>query len=229
MIRSILYILFGCVFVIGGAFGGILINKSLDKRRRKLSLRIFGCILVICSVFGGILINKGIENAMKQSVISKLDNYSLDVLRTTDGISFIKVDPYTPETIVASIRHLINLGLLKLEIYPSGTKYYLSDEGRLFLTNNLHKRLYPKIFCDLIITRYWKGYPRDFLLKKEEFRKKYKISWDECWSIFIKLIEKEESGAEDNFVSYFDKNSFDANMEKIVKPWENQIKIRHGR
>jgi len=187
---------------------------------------IIGVMLVGASAFGGIFIRDGLENLKKQSSISQLDKDSLDILDAMDGLIFDVSGPGAS----SAMRHLMNLGLIKLDIFPSqpiSFQYYPSDQGMLLLTNKLRKELYPKILRDLFITRYWQGYPKEFSQKKEEFLKKYRILWDECWESLAKQIKKEDpevkGDALASFNSYKNKNSFDTIMKKIVNPWLKQI------
>ena len=190
-------------------------------------LRKIVIILIIGNVIGGYLIIKGLESLGRELTISKqLDTYSLAVLEITDGLNFLIENP----DIARVMSQLRDLGLVDFETFPSEhltIKYYLTDKGRLLLTKTYKKKLYPKIFCDLIMTRYWQGYSKEFLIKKKKFEKKHGIPWDKCWEIFVRQIEKEEPKAEDNFNSYLDKTSFDTVMDRVVNPWLEQISTKN--
>lgn len=189
----------------------------------------FGLLAIGVFAVGGAVAGyftvEGFKNYNKQSAIIRLDPHSLSLLERINGLIFpgTNVD-------IGTMRHLINLDLIRAEIFPSDPisfGYYLTEEGSNILTKRLKKELYPQIFCDLIRVRYWKDHPSDFIKKKDKFKKDYKISWDKCWEIFdqqIRVAESEKQGdALEIFNGYLTKNSFNTIMEKIVKPWLKKI------
>jgi len=190
---------------------------------------ILGALLIVLGVYGSHLMinssNRILYKLKKQSAINQLDPLSLGVLQSINGLIFPGVD-----FDVMTMRHLIDLGMIKAEVFPSNPTsfgYYLSEEGRVYLTRVLKKELYPEIFCDLIRVRYWEGYPTEFIREKEKFREKYRISWEKCWEIFGYQLRKEEPQAKDDPLTFFNyylaKNNFDTVTEKIVKPWQEEL------
>ena len=174
----------------------------------------------ILAAYGGRLWTEGWENQGKQVAISQLDAPSLEVIEKTKGLMFdgTGIDG-------ATLRHLMTTGFIKIEVFPSSSisyGYYLTKEGRDYLTKNLKRIIYPEIFCDLTRIRYWEGYPSDFVKKKEEFKKKYKASWDELWTALGNLLKQDPKIQKDTieiFNSFAASHNFETVMSQIVEPW----------
>ena len=170
--------------------------------------------------------NKKQNNFNLEEIKSQIDDISLNFLQRLDGLIFVEkgLDKNT-------IRHLMNLKLIKNEIFPLEPPnkivvtygYYLTDTGRSLIKKLNIGRLYPKIFCDLLRVRYWEGNQNDFSTKKNEFRDEYGLSWDECWRLFVLQLEKinPKSKADPLGVlnSFLSENAFDIVQDRFVVPW----------
>lgn len=161
----------------------------------------FGILLTVGAAFGPTLFKAGCENFKKQYDIGQLDAISLGILERINGLIF----PGTKFDYNA-MRHLMKLSLIQAEVFPSkpiSFGYYLTEEGRVLLTSRLKKELYPESFCNLIRIRYWEGYPKEFLQKKERFKMKYGISWERSWEVFNQQVKKEKPNAKDDTLTIF--------------------------
>lgn len=190
---------------------------------------LFGIFLLgmagLSGYFGQSQLRKGFENIAfdekkrLKNLKSQLDATDLALLQNMNGLIFYVKSANT-------IRHLIDLQIVKNEVFPSvpvSFGYYLTDSGRQLLEKEFGKTLYPKIFCELLRVRYWEGYPKDFVKEKQDFEKKYKISWERSWKLLCSYLIQEipqAKGDELTFLnSYLVDNSFDIVMGKIVRPW----------
>lgn len=183
----------------------------------------------VAGAVGGVFFKTGLENINKQSVVKKqLDVVSLSALTSTYGLIFpgVNID-------IETIRHLMSLGLISLEIFPSQPVtfgYYLNNEGRAFLAKEYNAKLYPKIFSDLIIVRYWEAYPDEFVSEKNKFNNRYKIPWEFAWKEFEQIIKTKESQSTKDaisiFLNYINTHSYDIVAQEIVNPWLSRINIR---
>jgi hypothetical protein len=182
-------------------------------------------IAAIIAAYGGTVWTKGWDKQSRMIAISQLDAPSLAVIERTKGLIYdgTGIDG-------ALLRHLLATGLIKTEIFPStpiSYGYYLTEEGRSLLTKNLGQKIYPEILCDLLRIRYWEGYPSDFSKKKDGFRKRYKVSWDEAWEVLGRLLKQEIKDQKDTvelFNSFVSRNSFETVMNEIVDSWLKAIK-----
>jgi hypothetical protein len=142
---------------------------------------------------------------------------------------------------VATLRHLLNLGIFRIEIFLPGSLdygYYLTDFGRVILIKLGVKELYCKRFAEFIRVSYWmrdsnKGnvaHKEKFDEKKAEFRAYYDIDWDKCDILLREVLNN--NGIKDNtenvitmFENYDKKvgGNFKIVNEQIVKPWEANV------
>lgn len=187
--------------------------------------KLLAAVAAIIAAYGGTLWGKGWDKQGRKIAASQLDASSLAALGRMKGLIS---DCKTINGIV--LRHLLATELIKTEVFPStpiSYGYYLTKEGRSLLTRNLGQEIYPEIFCDLLRIRYWEAYPSDFSKKKEEFRKRYKVSWDKAWEALGRLFKQEVEGQKDTielYNSFSSRNSFGTVMNKIVEPWLKKIK-----
>ncbi len=166
-----------------------------------------------------------------KNIKSKLDRNSLSLLENKRGLIFLL--PYSSNE--DCMRYLLNLGILKTEIFPSSPitfGYSFTNLGRVILSDINHGKLYPQALADLFLIRYWQGYRKNEVDKynalDKDFQERYKIDWDAAYNIFLGLFQKKvDSISDDNFgfIDMFcsDQNNFDVVMEKVVKPWEDAI------
>ncbi len=201
--------------------GCILVCLNVFKPT-SLFLRI---VLILFGVFGTLVLKDSWDELKKRKQMEQLDVPSLAVVERTKGLIFdgVGIDGIT-------LRHLITIGFIKTEIFPSPVityGYYLTKEGRDYLTKSLNRKMYPEIFCDLMRIRWWEGYPSDFIKEKEKFREKYKLSWDKTWVILGNLLKqqsKTQGDATEIFNSFASTNNFEIVMNQIIGPWLKEIK-----
>lgn len=171
------------------------------------------------------------NDILLKNIRSKLDGISLGLLRKQRGLMFApeKLDTNTTHT----IRHLINLGVFRTEIFTkpleSGISfgYCFTDMGKKVL-EDLDIYLYPDILIDIYLVRYWAGYPKQFAKKKKEFSKKYGLKFDKSLDIFIKAIPRgfkrqlfsKYKDKLNVFNKYLEEYPFDFTFENTVKKWE---------
>jgi hypothetical protein len=179
-----------------------------------------------------------------KNIITKLDSEALELLRSTRGLIFTlgtQRDSVFYPLRVATLRHLLNLGIFRIEIFLPGSLdygYYLTDFGRVILIKLGVKELYCKRFAEFIRVSYWmrdsnKGnvaHKEKFDEKKAEFRAYYDIDWDKCDILLREVLNN--NGIKDNtenvitmFENYDKKvgGNFKIVNEQIVKPWEANV------
>ncbi len=236
--------------VIGiGAWGGILIGF------KRWNFFIVGVLFLALGAIGTLILAQDFTNLWKASVTKRLDGYAISVLSTMNGLSFterqlkpldskraynnIEVAEYQRANLQLSLqfsalRYLNNLGLIECDMYPSvptSWSYHLTPLGRHLVTEKLNnKRIYPKIFCDLMRTRYWIDYEQEFNKRKFIYFLKYFVTWDRAWNElkirFKHLFPNEKRGPLPVFLEYVNspENNFDTVMQELVNPWLEQIK-----
>jgi len=171
------------------------------------------------------------NDILMKNIRSKLDGVSLGLLKKQRGLMFApeKLDTNTTHT----IRHLINLGVFRTEIFTKPLEsrisfgYCFTDMGKRVL-KDLDIYLYPDILIDIYLVRYWAGYPKQFAKKKKEFYKKYGLKFDRCLDIFVEAITRRFksqlfSKYKDKlnvFNKYLEEYPFDFIIENTVKKWE---------
>lgn len=133
------------------------------------------------------------KDILFKNVISKLDALSLKFI----GINHHNGLGSTPKHLnllsLSTIRHLLNLGLLKAISFPSQDIPYIyswTGMGRILLTNFNYK-LYPPIIVDADSMCYCRGYPNMFEDKKIDFNIIYKIQWENVIKYFLDCLDKE--------------------------------------
>jgi hypothetical protein len=206
----------GYILIVFSAIGAVIGASTI--------ITIKGIILVAVSAIGALIGSKKIDEGRKEKNIqNKLDSFSLAVLSKIDGRIFIC------NILDEKMNRLIDLNLVGMESFPSKPPTYgycLTDLGRYILIKRIKIPLYPEILCDLIRVRYWEGYPADFVKKKEKFRKKYKVFWDESWTALGNLLKQGQKIQKDTieiFNSFAASHNFETVMNQVVEPWLQKI------
>lgn len=164
-----------------------------------------------------------------RNIKKKLDAQTVNILSRRRGIPFSIVT----QGFENGIRNLLELNLIELETFPPREDaaipsiYYYTPLGREFLSKNLSLKLYPEAFCRMYLLRFWKGYPNEFAKKTHFFAKKYKLSWEQVWGVFHKLLISQVGAIKEEdivptFDSYINRETFDSISQKIVGPWEQK-------
>ena len=78
----------------------------------------------------------------------------------------------------------------------------------------------------MLIIGFWQSYKK-FNQKKEEFKKRFKISWDRCVKILEDMLIEKGVKTTDNIIGMFNnyckERIFNYIMKEIVTPWERQV------
>lgn len=142
---------------------------------------VFGAILTI---LGALANEESTQKKRELTIKSRLDEESLGLLISLNGLMFIK--QIRPNGFIETARYLIQQDVIRNEVFPpSGDGkitfgYYLTDFGKDVLQKHIGIiKLFPSIIIDLHRVRYWLGHKKDFPYKKQEFAKKYNINFDD--------------------------------------------------
>ena len=159
-----------------------------------------------------------------------IDGESLKILAHQRGLPFVFLKGVDD----SALRYLISLKMVRAAVYPGELNYtyYLTDWGRLLLERELDFGLCPLEFCEMYLIRFSRGYADQFAREALQFKLKNRISWKRAWNIFGDILRNElgEQGfpvKDENLVPLFDSylrnNGFSAVMDKLIRPWEEQV------
>jgi hypothetical protein len=177
------------------------------------------------------------KNITIKNIKGKIDSWVLNFLLLKKGLPFSGT-----EINLESIRYLLSLDLIRAEQYPLKAEgvvdyiYYFTELGRFFINKGLNVKVFPKIFADLFVVRYWEGYEKthkqEFDNRHKKFSKEHgEITWKTCADELIKQFESKGIKLPDkDILSYYNiylklagKNS-ELLREEIAGPWEKAIK-----
>jgi hypothetical protein len=186
--------------------------------------------------FSGFMIKDAIDNISKrETTIKHLEAFSLDTFRKIaenfHGV-FFNLAFYSPQQPEA-IRHLVNLDLIELNVFPSDENtqvYSFTKLGRYVLEKKLKRKLLPEDFCEMMRIRYWENYKEEFKNERKYFEIKYKMSWDKAFNVFEPIMKKlkeskqTETDAFSIFLNYIEKRKpYDEIKNNLVKPWQKEV------
>lgn len=137
------------------------------------------------------------KNLMIKNVKARLEKDSISALVRRNGLMFFEsnLDTHT-------IRYLLNLGVIRTEIFPSrkiSFGYCLTEIGKHVLLE-LRKGyefefkkaanicLYPDKVIDMYLVRYWAGYSKAFRKKQRKFKEIHGTEWKQCVEEFLEKI-----------------------------------------
>jgi hypothetical protein len=153
------------------------------------------------------------KDILVKNVKSKIDEHSLSLVGGLHGLLFTLTQKnelsFLHHAHIARIRHLLNLGIIRIEIFPGSLHfaYCLTGIGKIVLTS-LGVKLYPDILIDTYLLIHWKVYLKEFKAKYKDFKKAY-----DCDIKFEKLI--------DEFLDFIEENNRKKVISSLPKKYRN--------
>lgn len=178
------------------------------------------------------------ESILIKNIICKLDEYSLLFLDQLHGQMFVqqlRISDHLYHMNLDTVRHLLNLGILRIEIFPQSPSrtygYCLTDLGR-FLLHKLKVKLYPKVFTEFLRVSYWRAYKgAEFNKQKRGFDNEFNKKWYKCDKELKQILKNKGEKQDKQVITMFNNhciklsNNFDIVCSQIIGPWLEKIKL----
>ena len=174
------------------------------------------------------------KNIIIKNILSKIDAVSLQLLLREEGRPFPQ-DRYD----LGTIRHLMSLGIINIERYPlksDGTIdhiCYFTELGRFLLKKGLGVNPVDKLFADVVLLRYWKGYKETdgeaYAKKHNSFKLEHGVMWTKCNKFLVQTFHREGFRRSSDIIQLYEdyfripKKPFKVFTKEIIKPWLKQI------
>jgi hypothetical protein len=220
------------------------VNSSDEKEFAIALSNLLQSRLTVCNLRKDILVQNAKSRLDERSLVF-FDRYFNGITRGFGLPDASKTD-IVAESIISTIRHLLNLNLIKMDPLPNRTSgsdniswcYYLTGIGRIVLSKELNRTLFPKILDDIFRVRHPRYDPKgEFKRRLEIFERNYELDYWLTVRGFLDVISPNGQGGKPlgsdrsrneefwlgQFGKYFETASPQKYLDEVDKKWKGMF------